>query len=430
MLEKGHEYEKAILVGVYAENFAPADRSTEESLEELAELLKTAGGIEAGRTLQKRRTPDPRSFIGRGKVEEVKLMVLGTGSNLVVFDNELSPSQTRVLAEELGVRVIDRSALILDIFAQRAQTREGRLQVELAQYKYLLPRLTGMWTHLDRETASGGSSPIGTRGTGETQLESDRRYIRARIEKLEEELRNVRQIRATQRSLRQQNGVPVVALVGYTNAGKSTLLNCLTDAGIQTGNRLFDTLDTTTRRLRLSPTCEVLLSDTVGFIRKLPHHLVEAFKATLEELSYADVILHVIDISNPEWQAQAEVVEKLIAQLCPPQTPKLEVYNKADRLDAEILPHGADRVSVSALTGQGIDELKQLLLHKLDADRRQLRLLLPYAQGGVLDELHRGGKVLSVDYEERGIVVEVILPPDLAGRYGRFAVDAQDNDEE
>ncbi|MBR7114094.1 MAG: GTPase HflX, partial [Firmicutes bacterium] len=182
--------------------------------------------------------------------------------------------------------------------------------------------------------------------------------------------------------------------------------------------------------LRLSPTCEVLLSDTVGFIRKLPHHLVEAFKATLEELSYADVILHVIDISNPEWQAQAEVVEKLIAQLCPPQTPKLEVYNKADRLDAEILPHGADRVSVSALTGQGIDELKQLLLHKLDADRRQLRLLLPYAQGGVLDELHRCGKVLSVDYEERGIVVEVILPPDLAGRYGRFALDAADNDEE
>lgn len=198
--------------------------------------------------------------------------------------------------------MLDRSGLILDIFAQRAQTREGQLQVELAQYKYLLPRLTGMWTHLVRQTASGGSSPIGTRGPGETQLETDRRHIRRKIQKLEEELAAVRKVRSTQRRKREKNDVPVVALVGYTNAGKSTLLNCLTDAGIPANDRLFDTLDTTTRKLRIDEVTEVLISDTVGFIRKLPHHLVEAFKATLEELSYADVLLHVIDISNPDWE--------------------------------------------------------------------------------------------------------------------------------
>lgn len=352
--------ERAVLAGLTADSLPRDQRSDEESLNELESLLMTAGGICCGRMLQHRRKPDPRSLLGAGKVEELRVMAAMEDCSLVVFDNELTPSQTRVLNTELGVRVIDRSALILDIFAQRAQTREGRLQVELAQYKYLLPRLTGMWTHLDRETASGGRSPIGTRGTGETQLESDRRYIRHRIEKLERELQQVRKNRATQRSRRQKNGIPLVALVGYTNAGKSTLMNRLTHAEIPANDRLFDTLDTTTRRLRLESGGTLLLSDTVGFIRRLPHHLVEAFKATLEELSYADVILHVIDASHPRWQETAQVAEGLIDQLSRPEIPRLRVFNKVDLLDEEqreMLSYEADHLFISAKDGRGIPEL-------------------------------------------------------------------------
>lgn len=286
--------ERAMLAGLCAASMAVGERSTETSMDELAALVETAGGEAVGRLLQNRPTPDPRSFIGDGKMQELKFLIQANDCDLAVFDNELSPSQMRVLSEDLGVKVLDRSGLILDIFAQRAQTREGQLQVELAQYRYLLPRLTGMWTHLERQEGA-----MGTRGPGETQLESDRRHIRRKIQKLEEELETVRKIRATQRRQREKNAVPVVALVGYTNAGKSSLLNALTDAGIPANDRLFDTLDTTTRHLRLPDTQEVLLSDTVGFIRKLPTQLVEAFKATLEELRYADVLLHVIDLSNP-----------------------------------------------------------------------------------------------------------------------------------
>ena len=365
--------ERAILIGLVADSLPEEQCSSEQSLDELAELLRTAGGVCAGRMLQKRARPDSRSFIGKGKVQELKLLLDSELCTLAVFDNELSPSQTRALSTDLGVRVIDRSTLILDIFAQRAQTREGRLQVELAQYKYLLPRLTGMWTHLDRETASGGSSPIGTRGTGETQLESDRRYIRRRIEKLEQELQQVRRSRSTQRSLRQSRGLPVVALVGYTNAGKSTLLNRLTRAEIPANNRLFDTLDTTTRRLRLPNGEQVLLSDTVGFIRRLPHHLVEAFKATLEELSYADVILHVVDASSPCWQEQAAVAEQLIDQLARAETPRLTIYNKVDLLEnTDELPQDGDTICLSARTGAGQAQLLQRLQELLQREQ------LPY----------------------------------------------------
>lgn len=358
--EKQEQKERAVLAGLIADSLPQDRRSDEDSMDELESLLATAGGVCRGRMLQHRRKPDPRSLLGAGKVEELRMMIAMENCSLAVFDNELTPSQARVLNTELGVRVIDRSALILDIFAQRAQTREGRLQVELAQYKYLLPRLTGMWTHLDRETASGGKSPIGTRGTGETQLESDRRYIRRRIEKLERELQQVRQNRATQRSRRQKNGIPLVALVGYTNAGKSTLMNRLTHADIPANDRLFDTLDTTTRRLRLENGRTLLLSDTVGFIRRLPHHLVEAFKATLEELSYADVILHVIDASHPHWQETARVAEDLIDQLAGPAIPRLRVFNKADLLDdeqKEMLGYEQDNLFISAREGIGIPEL-------------------------------------------------------------------------
>ena len=411
--------ERAVLAGLSAASMDESERSTEISMEELAALVDTAGGDTVAIIMQSRPTPDPRSFIGDGKVREMKELIAMNDCDLAVFDNELTPSQMRVLSEELGVKVLDRSGLILDIFAQRAQTREGQLQVELAQYKYLLPRLTGMWTHLVRQTASGGSSPIGTRGPGETQLETDRRHIRRKIQKLEEELAAVRKVRSTQRRRREKNDMPVVALVGYTNAGKSTLLNCLTGSDIPANNRLFDTLDTTTRRLRLDETQEVLLSDTVGFIRKLPTHLIEAFKATLEELSYADVLLHVIDISNPEWEAQAHVVDGLISQLGASETPCLRVFNKCDAYIG-ILPHGDDIVCISARSGEGADALVSKLLEMLDRGKKQVRLEIPYSDAGIVDLLKREAAVLSMEYTDTGITAEAIVTPDVLGRVKKY----------
>ncbi len=411
--------ERAVLAGLAAASMEPAERSSEISMQELAALVETAGGEAIGMMIQNRPTPDPRSFIGDGKVAELKAFIDMNDCDLAVFDNELSPSQMRVLGEELGVKVLDRSGLILDIFAQRAQTREGQLQVELAQYKYLLPRLTGMWTHLVRQTASGGSSPIGTRGPGETQLETDRRHIRRKIQKLEEELAAVRKVRSTQRRKREKNDVPIVALVGYTNAGKSTLLNCLTDAGIPANDRLFDTLDTTTRKLRIDEVTEVLISDTVGFIRKLPHHLVEAFKATLEELSYADVLLHVIDISNPDWEEQARIVDELIVQLGAEKTPCIRVFNKCDAYIG-ILPHGEDIVCLSAKSGEGVQELVQRLSSLLDRGRRQVTLSIPYSDAGVMDLLNREAAVTGLEYLDDGIRAEVTVPPEVFGRIKKY----------
>lgn len=411
--------ERAVLAGLSANSMNIAERSTDISMQELAALVETAGGEAVGMLIQNRPTPDPRSFIGDGKVAELKEFIERNDCGLAVFDNELSPSQMRVLSEELGVKVLDRSGLILDIFAQRARTREGQLQVELAQYKYLLPRLTGMWTHLVRQTASGGSSPIGTRGPGETQLETDRRHIRRKIQKLEEELAAVRKVRSTQRRQREKNDIPVVALVGYTNAGKSTLLNCLTDSDIPANDRLFDTLDTTTRKLRVDEFTEVLISDTVGFIRKLPHHLIEAFKATLEELSYADVLLHVIDISNPDWEEQARIVDSLIEQLGASKTPCVRVYNKCDAY-VGILPHGEDIVCLSAKSGEGVQELVQTLSRLLDKGRRHISLKIPYSSAGVADILNREALVIKMEYTDEGIQAEVIVTPDIFGRVKQF----------
>ncbi|MBP3484907.1 MAG: GTPase HflX [Oscillospiraceae bacterium] len=411
--------ERAVLAGLSAGSMEISERSTDISMAELAALVETAGGEAVGMLIQNRPTPDPRSFIGDGKVAELKDFIERNECDLAVFDNELSPSQMRVLSEELGVKVLDRSGLILDIFAQRARTREGQLQVELAQYKYLLPRLTGMWTHLVRQTASGGSSPIGTRGPGETQLETDRRHIRRKIQKLEEELAAVRKVRSTQRRRREKNDMPVVALVGYTNAGKSTLLNCLTDSDIPANDRLFDTLDTTTRKLRVDEFTEVLISDTVGFIRKLPHHLIEAFKATLEELSYADVLLHVIDISNPDWEEQARVVDSLINQLGANETPCIRVYNKCDAY-VGILPHGEDVVCLSAKSGEGVQELVQALSRLLDKGRHHVTLKIPYSSAGTADLLNREAAVIRMEYTDEGIEAEVIVPPDIFGKVKRF----------
>ena len=315
MAETQEVRDKVVLVGLNSPVLKKEENADEDTMEELSALVETAGGETVGIVLQNRPSPDPRTFIGEGKVAEVQLYCENTGATMVIFDNDLSPSQMRVLTELLGVQVLDRCGLILDIFAQRAKTKEGRLQVELAQYQYLLPRLTGMWTHLERQAGTSGKGPIGSKGPGETQLETDRRHIRRKIDKLRDDLEEVRRVRATQRQRRQKNEIPVVAIVGYTNAGKSTLLNHLTGAGIPANNRLFDTLDTTSRLLTVSDTLDVVISDTVGFIRKLPHQLVEAFKATLEELEYADLLLHVIDVSNPQWQQQAAIVESLIREL-------------------------------------------------------------------------------------------------------------------
>ena len=403
--------ERAVLVGLNADCFTKAQTATDETLEELEALLETAGGFCTGKVLQNRHTPDSHSYIGEGKAQEVRMLVEATESTMVVFDNELSAGHIRALEEIMGVTVLDRSALILDIFAQRAKTKEGRLQVELAQYQYLLPRLSGMGKSLSRQ---GGG--IGTRGPGETKLESDRRHIRERITRLQQELQQVRQVRGVQRERRMKNSVPVVAIVGYTNAGKSTLLNQLTDAGIPANNRLFDTLDTTSRQLSVSDNLDVILSDTVGFIAKLPHHLVDAFRATLEELEYADLLLHVIDSADPNREEHIAVVDGLIAKLAKPGTPVLRCYNKAELVDPTEIPIGEDVVPISAKTGAGMDRLLAAIEKALDQGRHHVLLCIPYSQGGLVDTLHKNAQVLSVDYTGDGIVVDAVVDPILYGK--------------
>ena len=403
--------ERAVLVGLNADCFTKEQTATDETMEELEALLETAGGFCTAKVLQNRHTPDSHSFIGEGKAQEVRMLVEATESTMVIFDNELSPGNIRALEEIIGVTVLDRSALILDIFAQRAKTREGRLQVELAQNKYLLPRLSGMGNSLSRQ---GGG--IGTRGPGETKLETDRRLIRERINRLEAELEQVRQVRSVQRERRIKNSIPVVAIVGYTNAGKSTLLNQLTGAGIPANNRLFDTLDTTSRQLTVSDNLDVVLSDTVGFIAKLPHHLVNAFHATLEELEYADLLLHVIDASDPNREEHIQVVNRLITQLAKPETPVLRCYNKADLVSSADIPVGEDVVALSARSGAGCQELLQAIERALNHARHHVVMTLPYSMGGQVETLHNNARVIGVDYSAEGIVVEAILDDILYGR--------------
>ena len=412
-----HVQERAVLVGLNASCFRKEQIATDETLEELEALLETAGGFCTGKVLQNRHTPDSHSFIGEGKAQEVKMLVEATASTMVVFDNELSPGNIRALEEIIGVTVLDRSALILDIFAQRAKTKEGRLQVELAQYKYLLPRLSGMGKSLSRQ---GGG--IGTRGPGETKLESDRRHIRERISRLQDELEQVRQVRSVQRERRMKNSVPVVAIVGYTNAGKSTLLNQLTDAGIPANNRLFDTLDTTSRQLTVSDNLDVILSDTVGFIAKLPHHLVDAFRATLEELEFADLLLHVIDSADPNREEHIEVVDKLIAKLAKPGTQVLRCYNKADLVEPTEIPIGEDVVKISAKHGYGMQELLAAIERALGETLHHIVVRLPYSMGGQVENLHNNAQVLATDYTAEGIEIETIVDDILYGRLKEYII--------
>jgi len=386
----------------------------EESLDELGRLAESAGAEVVGRVTQERQAPTPQLYFGKGKVDELKASSEREGANLMISDDPLSPVQERNLGGSLGLKVIDRTALILDIFAQRARTMEGKLQVELAQLSYLLPRLVGQWKHLER--LGGG---IGTRGPGETQLESDRRMIRHRIEKIRGELGRVRVHRRLLRDRRKAAGVPVVALVGYTNAGKTTLLNYLTGAEHTAADRLFVTLDPAARVVSRPSRAPFILTDTVGFIRKLPHQLVAAFKATLEELEEADVLLHVVDASHPGLDEQMEAVESLLGELELGDRPTIVALNKVDRLDADAaLGALVDRfgaVAVSARTGQGMDALLDRIERALRPNVERVRLRLPYRDGTALAQCYERGRVLSRSDEVDGIVLEVELPRRLLG---------------
>lgn len=395
--------------------------SDDDTLDELEALLATAGGEVVGRAIQNRPSPEPATLIGEGKCTEIADAVRNLEADLVVFDNDLSPVQMKNLELKLDCPVMDRTGVILDIFASRASTAEGKLQVALAQYQYLLPRLAGQGRNLSRQTSSGGRNPIGTRGPGETKLETDRRHIRARITRLEAELEAVRRVRGEQRRRRQKSEIPLVALVGYTNAGKSTLLNALSaptgGEPVHTANRLFDTLDPTTRSVTLPDRSEILLTDTVGFIRSLPHQLVSAFRATLEELSYADLVLHVVDASDPHRAEQMQVTDSLANDLCAEGVRRIVVYNKCDRCEPEAhIGESPEAVRISARTGQGIPELLEKIQTTLAAGRVAFQFLLPYDRGGCLAQLYDSARVDAVDYQPDGIAVSGSCDPRLYGQ--------------
>jgi GTPase len=421
--------ERAFMVGVELRS-EPSLLSLEDSLEELALLADTAGLEVVGEITQKLDKPTPDTFIGSGKVEEIKALVEETLAEVVLFDNELAPRHLRELEERLGinVRIIDRTALILDIFAQHASTREGVVQVELAQYEYRLPRLTRAWTHLARQTGGGGgrtgsTGGVGLRGPGETQLEVDRREIRKRISKLKEELEKVRASRMRHRMQRQRSQIPIVAVVGYTNAGKSTLLNRLARSDVFVANQLFATLDPTTRRVELPAGHWALFTDTVGFIQKLPTQLVAAFRATLEEISEADLLLHIVDSSHPNAPEQIEAVEMTLNEIDAGHIPVITVFNKVDRLPNReaALEIAADDtgpvVAISALTGEGIPDLLRAVEKELYDTYIPVSVRLPFDQGNLISLFHDQGQVENIEHSRGGVVIEGNLPGRLLARY-------------
>ena len=390
--------EKAILISADIGEY-----DCDASVDELSELARTAGAEEIARVIQKRDAYDAATVIGEGKLAEVKELCERMEAALLIFDCELTASQIRNIEDETNVRVIDRTMLILDIFAGRAVSREGKLQVELAQLRYRLPRLMGIGASLSR--LGGG---IGTRGPGETQLETDRRHIRRRIDKLAAELRELEERRGYTRSRRKKDNVQVGAIVGYTNAGKSTLLNLLTGADVLAEDKLFATLDPTARAIELPDGRSLLLVDTVGLIRRLPHHLVEAFKSTLEEAASADIIIHVCDVSDPEAAEKAEVTLKTLADLGAAELPVVTVLNKCDKI-TENVPINDTTVKISALKNEGIDDLLTALARNLPQTSRRMRLLLPYDKAGLLNTIRENGKVFSEDYTENGIEVDALV---------------------
>jgi len=416
-VDLGRVRQRALLIGTtYATGSV---EEAELSLDELALLADTAGAEPVFRELQRRHTPDPATYIGKGKAEELRAVGEALDIDVVVFDDELTPAQQRNLEKLFAVDVVDRVALILDIFAQHATTQEGALQVELAQLRYRLPRLRGRGTQLSQQGAG-----IGTRGPGETQLEVDRRRLLRRIQKLERDLDRLAATRATQRKARRRRDVPHVALVGYTNAGKSTLLNRLTHAGVLVQNQLFSTLDPTVRRLHLPGGETVVLSDTVGFVRRLPHQLVEAFRSTLEEVVDADLLLHVIDASAPDAEARIAAVDEVLREIEADAVPRLLAWNKAD-LDVDaakvcVAAHPGS-VALSAATGEGVAELLAAIGDRLRALARVREFVVPYERGDVLAALHRAGEVLVEVHDEVGTRVQARLPDAAAGRFAEFA---------
>jgi GTP-binding protein HflX len=417
----GRARQRALLVGVM-----PAG----EDLAELEELLRTAGVATVGRIVQHLDQPHPNTYVGPGKLEEIRAAIAEADANVVACDDELSPRQGRNLEEALGTPVIDRTAIILDIFAGHAHSAEGKLQVELAQLEYNLARMRGLWTHLERlgagAGAPGGGPGIGTRGPGETQIETDRRLARDRITALKRRLTRVRGSRTVMRAERARSGLPTLALVGYTNAGKSTLLNALTGAEVGVRDRLFHTLDPTTRSLRLGR--EYLITDTVGFIRKLPHQLVDAFGATLEETRLADLLLHVVDASAPEEEQDAmmRAVHEVLEEIGAGDRPRLLVLNKADALDtetrADVLLRHPGAVLVSALDGEGLEALGTRIEEELAAGLRDVELLLPYRDGDRLAELHEVAGDLAREDTPEGVLIRARVPATIAARYERYAV--------
>lgn len=390
--------ERVLLAGVHLGLRNIIEDTTEESIKELSELVRSAGGEVVAEVVQNKSELESGTYMGEGKLEEIKFAIEELFVDLVVFDDELSPIQLRNITEILGVKVLDRSMLILDIFAMRAKSGEGKIQVELAQLKYRLPRLRGLGIQMSR-TGAG----IGTRGPGETKLETDRRHIHKRIQALTEELEDLKKHRDLLRARRKKDGVISVALVGYTNAGKSTLLNALTDAGVFAEDKLFATLDPTSRALELSDGRKILLVDTVGFIRKLPHHLVEAFKSTLEEAVVADVLAHIIDCSNPEYKNQITVVNEVLADIGADNKPEIMVYNKCDKINVEdFAKNSLDDVFISAKQNLGLDKLIELIGEKAPGKKQKISVLIPYSNGSLVNELHNTQKVLSEEYDALG----------------------------
>ena len=408
--ETDEEIERVLLIGVALDD----NDEAESSLDELAELAKTAGAVTVGRLIQPREYFHPATYIGKGKLEEVRLMADELDATGIICDDELTPAQLRNLEDVLNLKIMDRTMVILDIFASRANTSEGKIQVEMAQLKYRMTRLSGLGTTLSR--LGGG---IGTRGPGEKKIETDRRLIRDRISRLNAQLKEIENHREIQRQKRSDSTIPVAAIVGYTNAGKSTLLNKLTNAGVLSEDKLFATLDPTTRVLKLPNTDKVLLTDTVGFIRKLPHNLIEAFKSTLEEAKYADVIFHVVDASSPQRDKQMHIVYETLDQLGVKDKTVVTLFNKQDlRTDDEPMhDFRADHtLAVSAAKNEGLEELKELLSEILREDKIYIERVIPYADAGMIQMIRKQGELISEEYEADGIAVKAYIPMEVYGK--------------